>query len=294
MTMNTKLFKMEAKLPKVGKQISIFTSATDAETRERKTAESLRSLSKLFGIDGQAADDGEKKILTSKSKSVSIYQASNSFWFQDDDYFAREEKKFSQKLPDAKTAQEKAQKFLKENGLLLDNAAVHSVTHTTIVAAKPDDKRAEEYNTEVHVNFRYSLDGLPVFGPGAKTRVSFVTDRINSGVYHFWREVKQEKTSRDLIDPELALEIHAKNFRFASLKEGAAKVTIKKMELGYFALSPTELQRALIPVYTISGIVSTEALPEYAFSHHVVAVKYNEDDVKAMGFHIGNAKSLVF
>lgn len=292
--MNTKIFKLEAKLPKVGKQVAIFTSATDSETRERKTAESLRSLSKIFGLNGQAANDGEKMILAEKSKSVSIYQASNSFWYQDDDFFAREDKKFSQKLPDVKTAQEKARKFLSENGLLLDNASFHSVTHTTIVAAKPGEKKADEYNTEVHVNLRYSLDGLPVFGPGAKTRVSFVTDRINSGVYHFWREVTQEKKARDLIDPELALEIHAKNFRFAGLKEGAAKVTIKKVELGYFALSPTELQRALIPVYKVSGIVSTEAFPEYAFNHHVVAVKYTENDVKTMGFNIGNAKSLVF
>ncbi len=292
--MNTKIFKLEAKLPKVGKQINIFTSATDSETRERKTAESLKSLSKIFGISGQAANDGEKMILAERSKSVSIYQASNSFWYQDDDFFAREDKKFSQKLPDAKNAQEKALKFLRENGLLLNNAAFHSVTHTTIVATKPDEKRGDEYNTEVHVNFRYSLDGLPVFGPGAKTRVSFVSDKINSGVYHFWREVTQEKKTRDLIDPELALEIHAKNFRFASLKEGAAKVTIKKVELGYFAVSPTELQRALIPVYKISGIISTEALPEYAFNHHVVAIKYTENDVKTMGFNIGNVKSLVF
>ncbi|MNU81964.1 hypothetical protein D3C71_716410 [compost metagenome] len=292
--MNTKIFKLEAKLPKVGKQVSIFTSVTDSENRDRKTAESLKSLSKLFGVSGRAADDGEKMILSEKSKSISVYQASNSFWYQDDDFFAREDKKFSQNLPDARTAQEKALRFLKENGLLLNSASFHSVTHTTVVATKPNEKKGDEYNTEVHVNFRYSLDGLPVFGPGAKTRVSFVSDKINSGVYHFWREVTQEKKARDLIDPELALEIHAKNFRFASLKEGAAKVIIKEMELGYFAMSPTELQRALIPVYKISGVISTEALPEYAFTHHVVAVKYNEDDIKTMGFNIGSVKSLVF
>jgi len=292
--MNTNIFKIETRLPETEKQISIFTTATDTETRERKTSESLKSLIKLFGLTDRTSTDGEKMIATAKSKSVAVYQASDSFWYQDDDYFAREERKFSQELPDNNSAQDLALKFLKENGLMLDAAAIHSVSYTTVIAAKPDEKTGDEYNTEVHVNFRYSLDGLPVFGPGAKTRVSFVTDSINSGVYHFWREVTPQSKKRNLIDPKLALEIHAKNFRFSSLKEGAAKVIINKMELGYFAMSPTELQPALIPVYKISGVVSTESLPEYVFDHHVVAIKYSEADVKTMGFNIGNVKSLVF
>jgi hypothetical protein len=88
--------------------------------------------------------------------------------------------------------------------------------------------------------------------------------------------------------------MYGKNFRFAQLKNTSDKVAINQMDLGYFAMSPADTQNYLIPVYRITGVVSTEALPEYAFTHYIVAVKYTAADVKSMGHNIGNVKSLVF
>lgn len=292
--MNTNLFKVNAKLPDPQKAITIY--ATQKETAQRtKELESRQSaLGRLFSLKGNKTDLGDKLLLNDKNKSLFLYYASDSFLYQDENLFAREERSFSEKLPKDSRARELATEFLKKNELLHPNASFHSITHTTVGVMPAGSQKAEEYNTEVHVNFNYSLDQLPVFGPGAKTRVSMVDENIHSGIYHFWRDVKALAKPRPLIKPELALEVYGKNFRFAQLKSASDRVTINQVDLGYFALSPTDTQNYLIPVYRVNGVVSTEALPEYSYTHYIVAVKYTSDDVKSMGNYIGDVKSLVF
>jgi hypothetical protein len=292
--MNDKLFKIEATLPGNPEPLIIYSAQKQQEEREKNIQLLERKLSQVFGINGDIADLGDKLTKTERNKSLSLYSASDSFWYQDNDLFASEDKKFSEALPDNRTAEEAALKFLRSNELLLPNADLHSVSYTSVAVSNMDSTTTDEYNTEVHVNLRYTLDNLPVFGPGAKTRVSFVDTNSNSGVYHFWREVKAIKKKRKALAPELALEIFSKNFRFSDLNDETAKVIIKDMQLGYYAMPPTDLQNFLIPVYKVTGTVITEVFPEYNFNHYIVAVKYSEADVKGMGVNIGRVKTLVF
>jgi hypothetical protein len=69
---------------------------------------------------------------------------------------------------------------------------------------------------------------------------------------------------------------------------------MSEMEPGYYAMSPTDIQNSPIPVYKISGTLTTEVLPEYSFNHYVVAVQYSVDDVKGNGVNIGSANAMVF
>ena len=40
--------------------------------------------------------------------------------------------------------------------------------------------------------------------------------------------------------------------------------------------------------------INTKALPKYDFNHYIVAVKYEEQDVKAMEVSIKGVKAMVF
>ena len=44
----------------------------------------------------------------------------------------------------------------------------------------------------MHVNYRHELDGLPIFGPGAKTRVTLGARGRVLEAYQFWRKAKKE------------------------------------------------------------------------------------------------------
>jgi regulatory protein YycI of two-component signal transduction system YycFG len=293
--MSNSLFEFTDKLPQVGDEITVFSTKQPKELREKNIKNTAKALAKIFGLKGKLIDGGDRFILSEKAKRIALYTASDSFWYQDEDLFASEDKKLAKHLPSDKVAKETAVKFLESNKLLLPGASVYSSSFTTVAVNKAGSDKVDEYNTEIHVNFRYTIDKLPVFGPGAKTRVSFVDVKNTSGVYHFWRNAEPQKEKRKLLNPELALEIFYKNFRFSQLQNtDLAKVTIKTIELGYFAMPPTDVQNYLIPVYRIRGTISTKELPKYDFDHYIVAIKYDESDVKSMGISIKGMKAMVF
>lgn len=292
--MNTKIFDVKARMPKADQKITIYATLREEEERMKFREDLSRRMRKIFGITGKMKELGDRIVYQNQSRSLQLYEASDSFWFQDEDLTASEDRKLSKRLPDEKKSRELATAFLKQNELLLPGAYIHSQSFTTVVVDKGKGSEPEEYNTEVHVNLRYTCNDLPVFGPGAKTRVSMVDSKTTSAVYHFWREPRPVQDARELISPELALEVFSKNFRFAKLKEDSAKVSIKSMELGYYAMSPTDMQRFLLPVYKLKGTVSTRDFPRYDYQHYIVAVKYTGDDIRAMGFNIKDAKALVF
>jgi regulatory protein YycI of two-component signal transduction system YycFG len=293
--MGNNLFEFTGKLHSVKDEITIYSTRQSKEQRGGKIKSNAKNLSKIFGIRGRLTDRGNKSVITQKAKQIILYAASDSFWYQDGDLFATEKKPGSASLPSEKAAKETAIKFLDKNKLLLPGAKIYSTTYTTIAVNKSDSKKFEEYNTEVHVNIRYELDGLPIFGPGAKTRLSFVNSNKTSGVYHFWRNAEPIESKRKLLSPELALELFYKNFRFANLKKNeSARGIIKSIELGYYAFPPTDVQNYLLPVYRIRGTIRTKEFPKYDFDHYVVAVKYSDNDVKSMGLSINGVKAMVF
>lgn len=292
--MKNNIFKFSGELPQINHTVPIYrTSKTDEEQKESINSR-IRKLTKIFDIKNETKNLGDTFQLQDDSRMLAIYPSSDSFWYSDEELFASENKEQSKNIPNAKDARIIATEFLEKNELLLPNAAIYSESYTTVAIKKDGQKGIDEYNTEIHVNFRYSIEDIPVFGPGAKSRVSLIDENTTSGVYHFWRDPVEVVEKRELLDPDLALELFTKNFRFSELKEESAKVVIREMEQGYFAMTPTAWQNFLIPVYRLQGTVSTKEFPKYDFDLHIVAVRYSDKDIRKMGLSMNGAKSIVF
>jgi hypothetical protein len=282
--MNNNIFQFTGQLPQTPAEITIFLTGQSKTQREENIKQISQTVPQLFGMDGVLADYGDRFIGTKDNKRIMVYAATDSFWYQDEDFSLSENKELSKNLPDPQTAGQVALGFLKSGNLLLPEASVHSTTYTQVAKKTLQPQKVEEYKTEVHVNLRYTLKGLPVFGPGAKTRVSLVNANVKSSVYHFWRKATADTKTRKLIDPQTALNSFYENFRFAQLKNNpTAKVTVSKMELGYFANPPTHFQNYLIPVYKVNGVVSTTEFPQYEFELFIVAVNYAISEMRSMG-----------
>lgn len=289
-----KLFEFTGQLPKAGERITIYSARMTADQREQSLKSRMEVTRKIFGMKGKTEDLGDRIIVKDRSKSITLYVASDSFWYRDDTLHLSEKIRRGLKLPEERSSKEIALSFLKNNKLIPDDTVIYSITHTTVAIRNEGDERVKEFDTEVHVNFRYRMGGLPVFGPGAKTRVSLADAEVMSGVYQFLRKAKPVKDVRPTVTPELALELFTKNFRFAQLREDTAKVRITGMTLGYFAMPPMKVQNYLFPVYQMIGTVSTKELPAYDFKYHVVAIKYRDVDIKAMGLSIDGVRAMVF
>jgi hypothetical protein len=162
-----------------------------------------------------------------------------------------------------------------------------SVGHRTAIdrevmaLASPSSGRLARSIGSFVASSRFSLDGLEVFGPGAKIQVTFDQPDRACEVLHFWREVEEEQTL-DLISADDA----AKVLRQVVAPEGAAhgaRIAFDSPDFGYFALPPRELQPALIPAYRFQGAVHLDD-ETYRFLRFVPAVRPDPDAIKELGF----------
>ncbi len=288
--MNDSLFKINTKLPKHVGDISMYKTFhfDTASARNRdyadyvmKRVEFLRS---NFKTEGELRDLGEQLTIKNEKEALEIYTASDSFWWTDRVNAYSENRKLSENLPDRDEATKNAVQLLETLKIDTQFMKLQSVTNNIAAFSRsPKDEKGEQYPTSVNVNFTYELDGFPLFGAGAKTQVSYVNKDQSVEVLHFYRTPKQEGKIA-IISPEEALQQVLDNARFAVIKEqGKSSGEITDVSLGYYAASPTDLQRYLLPVYKVQGNVSTPKLENYEFNLYVIASKESQDKAKQTG-----------
>lgn len=288
--MKDSLFKLNTELPKHVDHIPMYKSfhfdTASAKNREyadyiAKRTEMLRS---NFKTEGELRDLGDQLIIRNPKEALEIYTGSDSFWWTDRQNAYSENKELSINLPSEKEAIRSAQKLLEQLRIDQSTLKVHSVSNSfASISESPNDKNPEKFPTSINVNFTHELEGLPIFGSGAKTQLSFInTDQLIEFI-HFNRTLKQVGKAA-MITPEEAVQQVFDNSRFAIIKEqGKSSGAITDVHLGYYAASPTDLQRYLVPVYKVQGNVATPELENYEFNLFVIAAKESQEMAKRKG-----------
>jgi hypothetical protein len=166
-------------------------------------------------------------------------------------------------------------------GLADERATQHSVTFTEVLRSERGQKEPLSQLTAVHVNYRFSLDNLPVTGPGAKMQVTIGSEGRVVEAYRFWREPGRAEPMA-VLPADRATEMLQNHVLFADLVEGSARVAIDRVTFGYHAFPPMEPQGALLPVYVFAGVISTPMLERYEFAKRVFAVELSGPQVKRL------------
>jgi len=288
--MKDSLFKLNTELPKHVGHIPMYKSFhfDTASSKNRAFADYIAKRTEMlrshFKTEGELRDLGDQFIIKNDKEALEVYTATDSFWWTDRENAYSENKALSKNLPSEKEAVRSAQKLLEQ--LNIDNRTlkVHSVSNSfASFSESPNDKDPEKFPTNVNVNFTHELDGLPIFGSGAKTQISFINNDQLIEFIHFNRTLKQQGKAA-IITPEEALQQVVDNTRFAIIKEqGKSSGTITDVSLGYYAASPSDLQRYLVPVYKVQGNVSTPELENYEFNLFVIAGKESQEMAKQKG-----------
>lgn len=235
-------------------------------------------LAERFGLGGPVEGDAAIAAVQDRASRLEVFTASRSLrWKLLDD--ATSEPGEPARLPDERDAVRLADTFLQQHELAHELARVRGVSDTVVTRIDEGGQQAA-YPITRHVDFGFSLDGLEVFGPGAKIQVTYdQPDRVCE-VLRFWREVEEAQTL-DLISVEDA----AQALREAVAPEGVAqgtRIVFDEPDLGYFALPPRELQPALIPAYRFRGAVHRDD-ETYRFLRFVPAVRPDPDAIKELG-----------
>jgi hypothetical protein len=254
--------------------------------------EVVEGLSRAFGVEGKVKDYGSRFVVEDSSSVLEIFEASGSIWWTRKTRL-RSEPRESISLLSEEEAIVEADSYLRTTGIADKRARPKSVTFTEVLIEKSINREPIEIISQQHVNYEFSLDDLPIWGPGAKIQVTFGNDKQVMEVLKFWREPKQERSRYELISAEEAASVFQNDEAFADLSERTARIQVAEITLGYYALPPRESQACLIPVYRFEGFVSTEHLERYDFAKHVTAVNVETDVLKKMGGTITAAPLII-
>jgi hypothetical protein len=161
------------------------------------------------------------------------------------------------------------------------------VGETKTVAYELETEEIETWTNHLDVHYSFGeLDGIPVWGPGAKIRVSVGDEGEVIGLHYVWREIKEDFGAYPAISKDDAIDIFKE-----SLGEEPEKLNA---ELVYYAESQYEEQYFLQPYYVFSGTMmvdaeevhfKTQLIPATTFSPWATIVspeeytEFNEGDV---------------
>jgi len=241
--------------------------------------EYLAAVAKAFQMTPSFEDRGTRLVCEDLEAVLEVFVASSSLrWWRA--ALDTQPPSIARSLPKDDEAVRAADDFLRVHGLTHADGKVHDITRAVMRSGTED--KVESGEIEVNVNYRFQLNGFPVFGPGAKARVTMREGAEVWECYWFWRHVTPAE-ERTLITERRAMELLFATGMFDEL--GAdAKAEFSEIALGYYALPPRETQGVLLPVYAIRGNVSTRYLPEYKFRKFVPAIEYDGDEAKRRRF----------
>lgn len=249
----------------------------------RRTDASITQLAGRLGVKGKVEDMGSHMLVRDRRSALEVFLASDSIrWSTLQNGKSEAPPTAEIALPEEASARKEAGAFLRKHKISTQAASVESVTQSVLSRVERRRKTVETTPVALHVNYRFALEGLPVFGPGAKIQVTFGNQKRVVEFYRFWRATKADQ-DLELLRPQAALELLREDSSLADLRAGDAKVVLHRARLGYYALPPRESQGALIPVYAFDGTVSTPELERYDFVRYVVGVRFTPEDAKQVG-----------
>jgi hypothetical protein len=205
-------------------------------------------------------------LCRNEQASVEIFHASHSARWTRRAFDREGTASGPRKIPSDQAAVERANAFVE--GLLdIQMARPLPPTLSRIEAiTKPKDGPAQPNRTvAVQVNYRFSLDDLPLRGPGAKAQVTIGTSGEIDQAYLFWRQLERTEERWTTRPAAAALDALAASPYFASVIR-KKDVEVLQVEAGWLCLPPSVVQDTLFPVYQIRGrvLVEADAPPEEA------------------------------
>ena len=250
---------------------------------DKETAE----LAARLGLRGPVVDEGSRFSIRNEGALLHHFHASDSI------RWCLLPKRGDTDHPEALDVRDEA-KLREIAGKFLDGAGLRDkeATQVSIVYGQRDvvvgkAEKPTSTITSAFVNFSYTFEGLPVTGPGAKAQVEIGAGGKPASCYRFWRNITRGTTAptrekRGIISWKTAQKVFQLDPAFAQLPR-KAEVIVERARLCYWALSPSDLQGALFPVYEMRGQVSTPQLAKTPFRRYVVAIDYTPDELKKYG-----------
>lgn len=235
-------YTVSAALPSVPEQIALY-----AVVKPEVTAESVTSVAKKMGLNGTVREADEQMLLSDDPYSLEVNMRSGRVALIDiPRWMNPNDKDLPANLPSDEKAIEIATTYLKEKGLMPEDAVQCGVSHPQIVRSDESGKVTGVAFEDVQVSYSRTIDGRPVVGSELTVEVGGGGDILN--VYKLWRDYTSEKEIA-IITPEEALN----ELQSAGIPGDAQTAKITEVALGYYEAQAMDDPAYLVPVYIFKG-----------------------------------------
>ena len=227
----------------------------------------------------------EQIILQDAKHRVEFFTNSKSVWWTNIKWEDKETIPIK-KVPNEDDIINAANQHLKILNIADGKPNIKSITYDEAFDYDVRSKKSTSYVSSINVNYDFTINNLPVFGSGAKIRVTLDENLEVVEWYRFWRDLKQEKKYK-IIGIATAKKLIESSTTFSKLDKRKSEIVIKKIDLGYLALPPRETQAYLLPVFRFKGFTHTHKKRFNKFKKFIPAIKLTLDKIKDSGYIIG-------
>lgn len=240
--------------------------------------ERMRIAMAQFELTGEPTVGPERALSRQGDVSLEIFRASDSIWWTNHQLANLDAPDGAVELPPEADAIALAKSTLAKLGLDDERPFVDSVTYTEASNDAPENS-AEPVRTAMDVNFSFRASNLPIFGPGAKVKVTFGHKSKLVQLVYFMRKYDVMEEPFAPITPLVALERYRHDEAFLGLGGTGSKVVIERMRLGYLALPPAEFQRFYTPVYAVDAVAATPRHERHVSRTYIPARDLSRTDI---------------
>ena len=226
-------------------------------------------LAARLGVEARFEDRGLWHVARTDRMSLEIYAATDSFRLDIVDR-TNELDSATERGLDQADAVRRAEEFLAPFRPGAAESRVVSVVEAEVLVSREPRSEPRRYVTGTQVNLGFTVEGVPLLGPGAKMQVTVGAEGEIQAAYRMWRKVATVDRVRGFAPEELADRL-GRSRMFAQLTDETARVEITTARAGLLCLPPTERQTLLPPAIEIRGTVGTETAPDVGFSIFVSA-----------------------
>jgi hypothetical protein len=221
------------------------------ETEKPKVSDEMfYKLAKEFEIDGKIQSKDDISLVSQQEKKMGMYKKSGAFWYAD---FAKlHNPSYKPELPSENDARDIAIKYLTQKNRFPDNAVLDSTRRNVFERVEGDKRDRAEQPNNVTVDFRFSVNGLNTYGPGAKIKVYVGHDGEVIGLFHAMRQFREYAKFACLSKEDLEEILKRK------LGLSLERIEVKDVKLAYHAESCVLNTRFVQPVYIFTLAASVK------------------------------------
>jgi hypothetical protein len=258
-------YDIQAKLPKAPASLPTYRPVPVDPAAVKLSRDPVAQAFDFDPVDSRAdkSDDGASSVLYTDQQGRSIeYFSSGAVFYQLPTLFAEDGADVLKGM-DTKSAEhyygEQADELIRKHALLGGQWARKGVSFMRVQAAEyagRDAKGAVRTHTPgAAVHYGLSIDGVPAWGPGAKTTVYFADGQV-SGYFNALGALQAGK-SVDLLSAQSALENYTANKtpknRLRSYSGEISQAVVEDVQLVYYVGPANSTQGSIAPHYLISG-----------------------------------------